>query len=318
MNRFPSIGEHDGVYNVDPDNYRRGLLEPNEDFNKYHRSEQNLPPLDWYEFKDAVAATYACLWKNARLPGFDEQDAHNFYEFALSDSIADRTVQAWLPDVRVLAPGLVQAIQQEVLLSRPLWRVLVGSDEPARAVIIYPDIVRVGLSSENSDWRTDLAKLVEREWKSRTEREGPERRQLNYLRELIPSALPNLTAKPFELLGVFDNYRGNIANWKAWVLFAGRNSEDITIEPTNGVAVSDTYPVRDDGYFGPLFKEDDASVWLRAFVYPLESRQMRFKRQKDYKPLPGEVFEVSIQPEEVIYESDLKAKEKEVRFSPLN
>ena len=311
MNRFPSISEHDGVYNVDPENFRRGLLEPDEDFNEYHRSEENLPPLDWDEFKGAAAATYACLWKNAKLTGFSEEDAHSFYEFAVSDSIADRTVKVWLPDVRVLTPLLVQAIQREVLITRPLWRVLVGSDETARTVIIYPEVVRVGPSSEGADWRTELARVVREEWEHREQQEEPRRRQLDYVGERVCSSLPTVSNMPFELLAVFDNYNGDPSEWTAWVLFAGENAEDVNVDYTDGVMVSDKLPVREDGYFGPLFKDTNAKFWLRCWVYPPNTQKLTVKRQKDYKPIPGKLFMVTIRPEDIIRQAGLQPREKQ-------
>lgn len=305
MNRFPSIGEHDGLYNVEPENYRRGLLEPDEDFNEYHRSEEDIPQLGWDEFKGAVAATYVCLWKDARLSGFSEQDAKNYYAFAVDESIADRTIKVWLPDMRVLTPTLVRTFQREVLLSRPLWRILIGSDEKARTVLIYPDVVRIGLSSEEPDWQTQLAQIVKEEWDHREQREGPRRRQLDYLRGRIRSSLSAVSDKPFELLAVFDTYYGDPSEWTVWVLFTGENAEDVNVEYTDGVMGSDKFPVRDDGYFGPLFKDDNAKLWLRCWVYPPNTRKLTIKRQRDYKPVPGAVYEVAVYPRDVIREAEL-------------
>jgi hypothetical protein len=106
-------------------------------------------------------------------------------------------------------------------------------------------------------------------------------------------------------MAVFDNYRGNRSSWTVWILFRGENSEDITVEYADGVASSDNLSVRDDGYFGQRYKSDAAKHWLRAWVYPAGSPKLTVKLQSDYRLIPGMVFDIEIEPESVIRDTDL-------------
>lgn len=303
--QFPSIGEHDGFYNLDADSYRAHLVKFGDDA-KNHQTSKSVPTLVKAEFKDAVAALYSCFWRQAQGMGLSMEEAKCLYSFAICESMYDRTVQVLLPQPEELTSKFIEEIQSEVLAFRPLWRVLIRSEDDSRTVLVYPKAVRVGFARADADWKKELAIAITKEVKHQDKVKGHFRRQVRYLADRVKAAISLRSDRVFKLLAAFDNYRGNSSEWTVWILFEGENSEDLTVEYTEGVATSYEFAVRDDGYFGPLFKSDNAKHWLRAWVYPAASTKVTIMRQKDYEPVPGMVFDVDIAPESVIRDADLQ------------
>lgn len=303
---YPSIAEHEGFYNLDSGTFRRQIIESGDDTVTNHQTASYIPLLTSQEFHAAVAATYQCFWHQAMRAGLTLEQAKSLYSFSVHGEMSDRTLQVLLPDPRITTAQFVASIQAEVLSMHPLWRVLIRCADNCRTVIVYPNAVRVGNTPSDADWEQELAQAMEKEVEYIEKTKGHYHRQLRFLSDRIQPALRELSGRPFLLMAVFDNYNGDATEWTIWLLFSGNNSEDITVVYSAGVSSSYEFPVRSDGYFGPLYDSSVAGYWLRAWAYPANSSKMIVRQQKDFQPIPGMQYEITIRPEDVVRDADLQ------------
>jgi hypothetical protein len=311
MNRFPSYLEHRGVYNVNPEDYREDLA-PEDDPTPYFRSVEHLPPLTGKEFQNICSATYRALERYGRLPGMSAADAKHFYRYCAGDEISDRTVRVELPDFRALSPEFVEGLQRDVLAERRLWRIFIVAESPETVVIIYPDAVRVGTVPPGGDWKTTLPQTISEVLQIREAREGPQRRQLEYLKQKVPKELTKVRTEPFRLVAAFDTYYiGDPTRISVWFLYAAeKHWFDISVEEPENAASGAEVALKPDGSFDDNYRFDpnvQPAFWLKQSILPAGFKgKLRLARTR-----PGPVVDarwtVDFDPSSVIKDADLKA-----------
>jgi hypothetical protein len=310
MNRFPSLVEHRDYYNLRTEDVpaevrgRPGIC---------FRSAKQLPPLDLREFERMQELVYGFLHRHGRFPNLRE-DVGRFYEFCVGDELIDRTISVELPNFRVLTPAFIEGLQKEVLAENPLWRVHILTEEPGNAVMVYPNVVRVGVAPPSANVVAELNKAIEREVAARDVREGPDRRQLAYLAPKVREALKNLDVAPFIVLGVFDNCSGDTKKVTIWLLFRSEIVPDLVIEEPREIAVGTHRRVRPDGTLVPEFGRERTDVWLEQWVLPAGfGDKVVVQRREKGKPVVGQQWEVRIDRASIVRDADLLAKERRRR-----
>jgi len=314
MNRFPSYLEHRGMYNVNPEDIQGEEMDPEDDPTSYFRSVEQLPRLTWDEFQDIRSATHRALVRHGRLPGMSEEEAKIFYRYCVGDEIGDRTVRVELPNFGVLTPGFVEGLQRDVLASRPLWRIFIVAESPETVVIIYPETVRVGMVPAGGDWKTALPRTVASVLELRERREGPQRRQLEYLKRKVPSELSKLRTKPFLVVAAFDTYYiGDPRQISVWFLYPGEwEWSGLTVEEPENAASGDEIAVKADGTFDEYyvhgFDTPQPAFWLKQWILPpgFKGKMVLEKTRPD--PEVEARWAIDFDPSSVVKDADLKAQ----------
>jgi hypothetical protein len=267
---------------------------------------EHLPPLTQEELDDISASAYLCLEKHARLCGMTVEEARDYYSFSVLDELLDRTLRIELPDLRALTPRLVVGLQAEALASRPLWRVMIDGESPETVVIIYPDAVRVGTASGQTDWKSALEGAVPTATRLREARRGANARQIRVLQERVPVQLANLRESSFGIVGLFDNDGGDFTELAIWMLHRGR-SIDYRVTGPRGIKTSGPdFAVRADGMFGDHYQPDNADFWLTHWALPARAaRRIRVQAMRDGEPI-GAARMIEIDPAAIVKDADLK------------
>lgn len=310
---FPSYLEHRGMYNVNPEEYPHFKQEL-KDTIWCIRSIRSLPLLTWSEFREICSATYQALVRYGRLPGMSEEEAKIFYRFCVGDELMDRTVRVELPRFEVLTPEFVEALRRDVLATRPLWRIFIVAESPETVVIIYPSAVRLGTVPIDGDWKAALPDLVSKVLELREERYGPQRRQREYLRSIIPSLVRKIRDNRPQLVAAFDNhYLGDKGEVSIWLLYPGENEWfDIEIKEPKDTSVGEEIAVKADGTFDDYYVFDpdrQPAFWLAQKVLPSDFKGSQLVLEKRR---PGPVIEarwtIDFDRSAIIKDADLKAK----------
>src|SRR5229473_4152532 len=199
MNRYPSFVEYQGMYNVNPEEWRDKEFNPDDFSSSFHKTVDDLPPLTWREFENIRGVTLSCLLRHGLFEKIGKNEAKAFYKFCVGDELMDRTARVELPNFRILTAELVKALQKEVLKSRPIWRIMIVSEAPQTTVMIYPEVIKFGIPT-TGDLPVDLRKVVDEELNLREPREGPHRRQMEYLKQKVVQELSKLPGgeEPFQ------------------------------------------------------------------------------------------------------------------------
>lgn len=314
VNPFPSYLEHRGLYNINPEDYLGEEPDKSEDTSWCFQSVKPLPPLTWSEFRQVCSATYRALEQHGRLPGMSEENAKVFYRYCVGDELEDRTVRVELPRFEVLTPAFIEALQRDVLSIYPLWRIFIVAESPETVVIIYPAAVRLGTVPIDGDWKAVLPELVSKVLEIREEREGPQRRQREYLRSRIPSLVREIRDNRPQLVAAFDNYYlGDKGRVSIWLLYPGEKKWfDISIEEPKDVAVGEKIAVKADGTFDDYYVYDpdrQPPFQLHQWVLPSDFKGSKLVLEKIR---PGPVVEarwtIDFDRSAIIKDADLRAK----------
>src|SRR5262249_31625658 len=154
-------------------------------------------------------ATYATLERHGRPSGFSDEEANGYFKWCVGEGERlDRTMRVELPDIKLLNPILIRALQQVVLAKYPLWRFMIDGESRETVIMIYREAVRTGFDQPGRTWQDALRRAVEAEWQLREPTEGPARRQRQYLRRALPKELAHLDSESFKVVAVFDNWQG--------------------------------------------------------------------------------------------------------------
>jgi len=315
MYPFPSYLEYQGLYNTTLEDWV-DILGEEAKLCSYFQSVEQLPPLTWEEFWDICSAVEHVLVKYGRLPGMSEEQAKIFYKYCVDGTLRDRTVQVDLPRSEVLTPQFVEQLQREVLGTRPLWRILIMGVTPDTVVIIYPKVVRVGTVPPEGDWKAALAETVNKVEQIREMKEGPQRRQLAYLRPIIPAEIRKLQGGKPRLVAAFDTFylypeRNSVVIWflyptdkKGWF--------DIDIkEPKGCTAASERIAIKEDGTFDEYYDfnlDHQPAFWLKQYIFP-DNFQGRIVLEKlRHGRILEEMWTYEFDGESIIKDSDLRIR----------
>jgi hypothetical protein len=308
---FPSYLEHQGVYNVNPEEYTssKELLK---DTSWCFQSVKPLPPLSWTEFGKIRSATYQALVRYGRLHGMSEEEAKIFYRYCVGDELKDRTVRVELPRFEVLTPAFIEALQRDVLSTYPLWRIFVVAESPETVVIIYPTVVRLGKVPFEGDWKAALPKLVNQVLQIREAREGPQRRQREYLRSRIPGLVKMICDNSPQLVAAFDNhYLSEPGAVSVWFLYPGEWL-GISLEEPKDASVGERIAVKADGTFDDYYDFDPdrpPAFWLAQQILPSDFKGNQLVLEKIMPgPVVGAQWTFDFDRSSIIKDADLRTK----------
>jgi hypothetical protein len=301
MNHLPSYAEFAGFYNVNLEDHQdQGSLPPYPN-DQYYRTAKRLPPLTPAEFEDIRGAMYHCLESYARPPGLNQKEASTFYRFCVRDELIDRTVAVELPDIRILTPRLVDVLQREILYARPLWRILIAGEVPETVILIYPTVVRCGTAKPAPNWQQALAAVVEEEWNRREPREGPRRRQCDYVGRGLQHMLQELSARdPMRFLAAFDNRRGDYQMLAVWLVHRGESWSDIRLIRPEDAMRGEYFAVKADGTFGTHYAPDSAEYWLTEWLIPAGFHGSLIAQKTDSLSHTISELTIALRPESII------------------
>lgn len=205
-----------GVYNIP--------AEPDSPY-VHHQTVRRLPSMK--RFQSECSGITKRLEKITRrylrdggFPTHNEILEEVFGEYAIGEYPSDRTLCFFVGDLDAFTPAFIRILQEHVLSDYPLWRLLAQFEE--KSIGIYPQGVWLGdhwvegsfTASHPAyrNWLHDAEQYRERRF-------GPLRRQLAYVRRLIPAARATASRRRFCVLGVFDCYAPpHASNHSIWIL----------------------------------------------------------------------------------------------------
>ena len=314
---YPSFAEHQWYYNIIPGEEDVDGT-PDKDRSKYFKTVDQLPPITWSEKEQASQAVYKCLETRPRPPRIPPEELKRFYQYCVKDVLLDRTLVVHVPEIQVLTAEFVRQLQRDVLASRPLWRIWIVGEEEGPALLIYPDTVYVGGQGLHQEWTRALPTLVAQIVEIRNTRDGPEKRQLEYLQARIPGQIGNLRDPPIRFLAAFDNFCGNHSRTTVW--FLGRNDthswSHFCIRAPEHAATADDYEVTSAGKIRLRGDPVHAEFVLIAWVLPAAFRgKLAIQKEKPIneitrQPLIAGRWEFDFDPKSIIKDADLKGAAK--------
>lgn len=285
MERYPSLIDHQGAYNISPEDYYGNEFDPAVirpgDF---IQNSPNLPVLKWSEIIEIKNGVIAFLVENGRFQGLRREDAARFYQFAPNDP-SDRTLRVELENWSVLTDQFVLKMQQGILKNHPLWRILIIGAAPETCILIYPEAIRIGATTEMGNWKAALKNAKEKEAHIVYEREQFQIRQFEFCQKELFKEPKNLLPGIFKILGFFDNYNGNFNEKSIWILTSGGREngsftlmsfeEKDSISSRSGLAVNADGKI--DTHFFQLAKNNiDPPYLLHQFIFEENFTGMAF------------------------------------------
>lgn len=270
MNDHPSFTEYQGFYNMTSANYYGDDAPPHVDQSQFLQTVDNLPTLTWRELNDISGAIYQCLAQCPPPHARTKKEIDQYYRDCVVAELKDRTARVEMPDYRLLTLPMVRALQNEVLAARPLWRIMIVSESPETVIMIYPRTVRIANYDTERDLGKVLAETVAKAQELRDLREGPYRRQIEYLKLPTKKAVDGWKTESFRAIAAFDNYKGQPGELTVWILHPSNSY--VSIEEPTAAARSSACPVRADGSIGEPFDDSiPAPYQLTPLILPADA-----------------------------------------------
>jgi hypothetical protein len=155
-------------------------------------------------------------------------------EFMVRPGTDDRTLLVDMPDFGLLNEGLLHRLQKEMLGKHPWWRIALVGENEATSVMVYPEVIRVGNRPATSNVDQALHELDSEVRTLRRKRLEPKRREIEYLRRKIPAAIQQIGNKPFQVIGISDEYQGDRSRMTIYLLLKGTDRDVISVEGPEG------------------------------------------------------------------------------------
>ncbi len=205
-----------GVYNIP--------VEPGSPY-IHHQTVRRLPSMKrFYSERSGIAERLRQViggyLDDGGFPTHNEILQEVFGRYAVGDYPSDRTMCFFVGDLDAFTPDFIRVLQERVLADYPLWRLKAQFEE--RSIGVYPQGAWLG-----DQWvagPSTATHLAYRKWliearEYREKRFGPLRRQLAYVRRLIPAVMATASRQRFRALGVFDCYQPpHFSNHSIWIL----------------------------------------------------------------------------------------------------
>ncbi|MBI2823624.1 MAG: hypothetical protein HYX69_02910 [Planctomycetia bacterium] len=223
--RYPSVEEFKGWYNL---GYSR------DDGLPVLHSTDRVPDFEHAEFFELYMAENR--WFEQLAPA----SAHKHFDpladppIFVRSNADDRTLKVY-PDINCLTVDLVRRIQHEFLGRYPLWRVILIAEHPSCSIVIYPRAIRFGNLPLDADPEEALGELVPRAIALREKRLRPQRAQVAFLQRQLPDAVRTMGDRPFLVVGVLDNDRGDPSRLTIFVLVRGPDYHAVDVELPPGM-----------------------------------------------------------------------------------
>lgn len=265
----PSVEEFTGWYNLGYDRHD-GLEVLNSqdnvpDFEHAEFFELYLQERDWFE-KELVPAT----------------ESHDIDPLAgppmfVRSQADDRTLEVY-PDFTLLTVDVLRRIQQEFLARHPLWRVLLAAEKSSCSIMVYTAVIRFGNLPPGTDCQDGLDRMAAQAIVLKEKRLRPQRQEVSFLEEGLPSAIDRLGSNPFRLLGVRNRAVYEPSNLSIFLLFRGSESYNYELEGPPGCrddfpASSTTYGIDATGKVSSQIDvPQTAAFHVRQWLLPADFR----------------------------------------------
>jgi hypothetical protein len=243
-NRYPSIDEFNGFYNI-PDQYDNiGLV---------LRSDDDLPEFGFPELWKVYSAAVKWFAKAFPLPqpqpAFVPVHEEIFLPVCESD---DRHLLIEHVDYDRLTVRLLLRMQEEFLGRFPLWRFQLQGWDAESNILVYPTAIRFGNQPVETDPEEALRTLVPHGRALRDAWLRPQRALVAFLRQQLPGAVRAIGDRPFLIVGVLDNFAGNYSRLTICLLMRGADRSAVDMEGPAGsddefLSTADTYYVNAEG-----------------------------------------------------------------------
>jgi hypothetical protein len=198
-------------------------VEPDDDYLECYQSTSDLAmeslDAERMQIVPDVRETIVAFLRTAQLPPLDDALQLLFGRNAIGEFPQDRSIWFFLGEPRGIAPPLLHALQNEVLATFPLWRLVAQYEE--KKLGIYPRYLWIdgtaieGVLSPTEpayvQWRKEADQVREAKY-------GPLRRQLRHLRQILPTAFDEVRNCRFKVLACFDRQSLTDTTPVAWVL----------------------------------------------------------------------------------------------------
>lgn len=299
MSLYPSLSEHSGWYNINEADRKR--LEDESVRFPIFRTADRLPRFTWEEFWETRKAMERFLETHGQFPGLPKDRMHEYYRYCTHDEWRDRTLAVEIPNYDIITVEFLKAAQREVLSSRPLWRILIAGENEETVIIVYPQCIRMENEDTGKDIRENLARIVSEVQRLRSDRTGPQDRQVELVREKLRFGRMTKIAQRdgYAIVAAIDNYYGDREQTSIWILHCGGLPSDVTIEYPPSTGISDRFTVDANGNLEPAYYLDlddpDPPFWLQQWVlvnadvaekgFTIQSRIEKCLRSFDFSSL---------------------------------
>lgn len=215
-NPYPLIDEFSGLYNI-PDQY--------DDIGPVLRSDGDLPEFGFPELWEVYNAAIKWFAEAFPLPQpqpeFVPSHESIFVPICEAD---DRHLLIDHIDYDRLTVPLLLRMQSELLGRFPLWRLQLQGWDADSDILVYPKVVRFGNQPVDRDPEEGLQKLLAHAKPLRNGWLHPQRAQIAFLRDRLPTAVREIGDRPFLIFGVLDNFEGDYELLTICLLIRGDNS----------------------------------------------------------------------------------------------
>lgn len=191
----------------------------------HHQTVRRLPSMKRFELErsgiaERLEQVIRDYLDHGAFPTHNEILEEVFGESSIEDYPLDRTNCFFVGDLDAFTPEFIEILQERVLADYPLWRLLAQFEE--KSIGIYPQGVWLGdqwVEGPFTGSHPAYRKWLHDAQQYRERRFGPLRRQLAYLRRLIPAARAVASRRRYHVLGVFDCYSPpHSSNPSIWIL----------------------------------------------------------------------------------------------------
>jgi len=225
----------------------------------------------------------------------------------------DRTIYLYLENVDFVTPQFIRAVQTCLIQEFPQWRLRLYNltDHGPTDLVIYPDAIRVGDDLARRDEELDVAvpRWTIQAEAIRDKTIGASRRQLRYMKALIPDLLHKLDQTPVVFVAAFDNRQGNTQKHGIWVLQPHRRQF-----AHNSKAAGDDYHVGPHGVVPyPRDNRDYIAQLTQCVNPPAGEHELRFREtvwdKAQFKPvvIPGApVLTIRVTETDILTDDQLK------------
>jgi hypothetical protein len=224
MYKTPSAVEYKGLYNVEPSND----IEQNQEQYLVITAGLGRPTFD--EISSLTDCICRVMYSSGVKPG------SLYYDLGF----LDRTAKISFRDPADLSTERLKSLQGILNSEFEEWRIAVVGISAHSTIIVYPSKI---VFPFDDDEPSQLNRIRDELVSEHDESEGSFQRQLQYVRQLLPSFSSKLESfkGPPLVLAVFDNYRGDKRSLCVWV-----------IDPGDGIRIKNWIPDEDmgDGFEG--------------------------------------------------------------------
>lgn len=291
--RFPSLDEFSGWYNL---GYER------DDGQGVLQSDGDVPPFEHGEFFQ-LYSNERDWFEQELVPAIGPHDIDPLAgpPMFVRSQADDRTLEVY-PDFTLLTVDVLTRIQQEFLARHPLWRVLLAAEKSSCSIMVYAAVIRFGNLPPGTDCQEGLDRMAAQAIVLKEKRLRPQRQEVSFLEERLPSAIDRLSSNPFRLLGVRDRAVYDPSTLSIFLLFPGSESYNYELEGPPGCrddfpASSTTYGIDATGKVSSQIDvPQTAAFHVRQWLLPADFRGQLTLQDKE----TGEQHTINVREQDIV------------------